>query len=108
MLCEALGGLHPNGYYAWPKQPTSLREQRDKLLIPAIKRFWLESGGHYGYRNINLDLKEAKISCGLASKKAGRKPSKRYFTILKCFIIQNVDIQATEEDRLVSMIDSIF
>lgn len=42
----------------------SLREQRDKQLIPAFKQFWLESGGHYGYRNIYLDLKEAKITAG--------------------------------------------
>lgn len=63
MLCEALD-LHPSGYYAWLKQPMSLREQRDKQLIPAIKQFWLESGGHYGYRNIYWDLKEAQITTG--------------------------------------------
>ena len=29
-----------------------------------IKQFWLESGGHAGYRNVHLDLVEAKIDCG--------------------------------------------
>jgi len=29
-----------------------------------IKQFWLESGCHSGYRNIHLDLIEAKIACG--------------------------------------------
>lgn len=29
-----------------------------------IKKFWLESGGYYGYRNIYLDLQEAKVLFG--------------------------------------------
>jgi putative transposase len=63
LLCEALD-IHPSGYYAWLKQPTTNRQQQDKRLILTIKQFWLESGGHNGYRNIYLDLKEAKIECG--------------------------------------------
>ena len=63
MLCDALG-LHPSGYYAWLRHPISIRQQQDKRLVPTIKQFWLESGGHYGYRNIYLDLKEARIECG--------------------------------------------
>lgn len=63
MLCEALG-LHPSGYYAWLKWPTSLRKQQDKHLIPTTKQFWLESGGHYGYHNIHVDLREVRIDCG--------------------------------------------
>ena len=55
--------IHPSGYYAWLKRPTSQRQQADKRLIPTIKQFWLESGGHYGYRNIYLDLKETRIKC---------------------------------------------
>ena len=42
----------------------SHREQQDGELLIPIKQFWLESGGHYGYRNIHLDLQEAAVDCG--------------------------------------------
>lgn len=63
MLCQVLN-IHPSGYYEWLKQPVSKREQQDKQLLTHIKQFWLESGGHYGYRNIYSDMQEAQISCG--------------------------------------------
>ena len=63
MLCSALD-IHPSGYYAWLKSPLSLRTKEDQHLLRYIKQFWLESGGHYGYRNIHLDLQQAKITCG--------------------------------------------
>ena len=63
LLCHALN-IHPSGYYEWLKQPASKREQQDKRLLSSIKQFWLESGGHYGYRNIYSDLQEAKIPSG--------------------------------------------
>lgn len=56
--------VHPAGYYAWLKKPVSQKQQADKKLISHIKQFWLESGGHIGYRNIHQDLLEAKIDCG--------------------------------------------
>jgi len=56
--------VHPCGYYEWLRQPESRREREDKQLTGKIKQFWLESGCHSGYRNIHLDLMEAKISCG--------------------------------------------
>jgi putative transposase len=56
--------VHYSGYYAWLKQPESQRERNDKHLLRHIKQYWLESGGHYGYRNIYLDLNEAGIRCG--------------------------------------------
>ena len=56
--------MHPSGYYAWLKAPNSPRALEDKKLMVHIKQFWLESGGHYGYRNIYQDLQEAKIDCG--------------------------------------------
>jgi len=62
-LCAAVD-IHPSGYYTWLKQPISQRAQEDKRLLGHIKQYWLESGGHYGYRNIYLDLKEAGIACG--------------------------------------------
>ena len=63
MLCSALD-IHPSGYYAWLKSPLSLRTKEDQHLLRYIKQFWLESGGHYGYRNIHMDLQQAKITCG--------------------------------------------
>ena len=56
--------VHPSGYYAWLREPESRREIEDKRLTGLIKQFWLESGCHFGYRNIHLDLMEAKIPCG--------------------------------------------
>ncbi len=63
MLCSALD-IHPSGYYDWLKSPLSLRTKEDQHLLRYIKQFWLESGGHYGYRNIHMDLQQAKITCG--------------------------------------------
>jgi len=63
MLCRALG-IHPGGYYAWLHQPVSDREIEDNRLTGKIKQYWLESGGHSGYRNIHEDLREAKVDCG--------------------------------------------
>ena len=63
LLCQALE-IHPSGYYDWLQQPESKREEEDKRLLGSIKQFWLESGGHHGYRNLHLDLLEAKIPCG--------------------------------------------
>ena len=62
-MCAAVD-IHPSGYYTWLKHPVSHRERDDNHLLAYIKQYWLESGGHYGYRNIYLDLKEAKIKCG--------------------------------------------
>lgn len=63
MLCRAMR-VHPSGYYNWLKYPQSEREQQDKQLIVQIKQCWLASGGHYGYRNIHLDLVELGKQCG--------------------------------------------
>ena len=63
MLCRVLG-VHPSGYYDWLVRPVSNRGEKDQRLTKHIKQFWLESGGHAGYRNIHQDLVEARISCG--------------------------------------------
>ena len=57
--------VHPSGYYDWLQRPLSARAREDQRLTNQIKQFWLESGGHAGYRNVNLDLLEAKVACGL-------------------------------------------
>ncbi len=56
--------VHPGGYYDWLKHPRSARAIEDQRLLGHIKQFWIESGGHSGYRNIYLDLAETKIPCG--------------------------------------------
>jgi putative transposase len=62
-LCHTLE-VHPSGYYEWLHHPQSPREREDQRLTVSIKQFWLESGGHSGYRNIYEDLAEARIACG--------------------------------------------
>ncbi len=56
--------VHHSSYYAWVKAPESKRCKDDQRLLPLVKHYWLASGGHYGYRNIHLDLAEAGIKCG--------------------------------------------
>ena len=56
--------VHHSSYYAWVKTPESKRCKDDQRLLPLVKHYWLASGGHYGYRNIHLDLAEAGIKCG--------------------------------------------
>lgn len=33
--------IHRSGYYAWLKQPKSLRQKDDERLLGLIKQFWL-------------------------------------------------------------------
>lgn len=56
--------MHPSGYYAWRKQPSSRRYAADQRLTGLIKQYWLESGGLYGYRKIHSDLREYGETCG--------------------------------------------
>ncbi len=56
--------VHVSGYYAWLHQPKCHREIEDARLTDLIKQYWLESGCHYGYRNIFDDLKEAGEKIG--------------------------------------------
>jgi putative transposase len=57
-------GVHRSGYYAWCRQPKSLRQRQDEQLTGLIKQFWLESGCVYGYRKIYDDLRELGEVCG--------------------------------------------
>ena len=56
--------VHPSGYYAWRAQPDSPRAKDDQRLRGLIKKFWLESGGVYGYRKIADDLRDEGEMCG--------------------------------------------
>lgn len=56
-MCKLLE-VHRSGFYAWLKEPDSLRAREDKRLLGKIKQSWLESGFAYGYRNIHRDLRD--------------------------------------------------
>lgn len=62
-MCRVLE-VQRSGFYAWLKQPKSLRTQEDDRLLGKIKQFWIESGFAYGYRNITKNLKEDGEGCG--------------------------------------------
>ncbi|WLD56754.1 IS3 family transposase [Salinispirillum sp. LH 10-3-1] len=63
-LCWLLD-VHPSGYYAWLRDPKSLRQKANERLTGQIKQFWLESGGVYGYRKIHRDLQDVGQPCGI-------------------------------------------
>ena len=49
--------VHPSGFYAWLKQPHSIRYKNDQRQTGLIKQCWLESGGVYGYRKVHSDMR---------------------------------------------------
>ncbi len=57
--------VHPSGFYAWLKQPENKQERRRNHLLGLIKKFWLGSGGVYGYRKIYSDLRDDGEMCGI-------------------------------------------
>ena len=87
-------GVSTKSLYDWQKtfsRPLSNRETVDKRLKNQIKQYWLLSGGHSDYRNIHLDLAEAKIQCsrdrvlrlmresGLRARRGYKRPKAYYF-----------------------------
>lgn len=56
-------GVHRNGYYAWLKEPASVRDKDDQRLPGLIKHSWLESGSVYGHRKVTTDLRELGETC---------------------------------------------
>jgi transposase len=87
-LCDLLD-VHPSSYYAWRKQPRSARAKENQRLTGLIKQFWLESGGVYGCRKIDTDLRDVGEHCsenrvyrlmqaaGLRSQVGYRRPRHR-------------------------------
>ncbi|PIW60367.1 IS3 family transposase [Shewanella sp. CG12_big_fil_rev_8_21_14_0_65_47_15] len=63
-LCNMLD-VHPSGFYAWSKLPSSKRDKANRRLTGLIKQFWLESGCVYGYRKIHSDLRDTGERCGI-------------------------------------------
>jgi putative transposase len=59
-MCKVLK-VHPSGYYAWIKEPESLRAKENKELLKKIEEAYEQSNRTYGYRNIHKDLLESGI-----------------------------------------------
>ena len=57
--------VHPSGFYAWLKQPHSIRYKNDQRQTGLIKQFWLESGGVYGYRKVHSHMRALSERIGI-------------------------------------------
>jgi len=53
--------VHRSGYYQWLDQPVSNRDKENQKLLVKIKELYKESGGVYGHKNIQKDLKDIGI-----------------------------------------------
>jgi len=62
-MCRVMR-VHPSGFYAWLKQPESLRAKENNRLLGLIRASYSASGGIYGSRRIHRDLMEMNESCG--------------------------------------------
>jgi putative transposase len=61
-LCRLLQ-VAPSGYYAWLRDPVSLRAQEDARLLRLIRASFVASHGIYGAPRVFLDLREAGETC---------------------------------------------
>ena len=62
-MCRCLS-LHPSGFYAWVKNPLSLRAREDARQTKLLKDAWNDSGKVYGYRKRHDDLiEQGETSC---------------------------------------------
>ncbi len=55
--------VHFSGFYAWLKEPLSLRAQEDARQTDLIQQAWADSGKVYGYRKLHDDLLDAGETC---------------------------------------------
>ncbi len=56
-MCRVLR-VHFSGFYAWLKEPLSLRAQDDARQTALIRQAWSDSGKVYGYRKLADDLRD--------------------------------------------------
>jgi putative transposase len=56
-MCRVLR-VHFSGFYAWLKEPLSLRAQDDMRQTELIRQAWYDSGKIYGYRKLADDLRD--------------------------------------------------
>lgn len=61
-MCRCLR-LHPSGFYAWAKNPLSLRAHEDARQTKLLKVAWKDSGKIYGYRKLHDDLCDLGETC---------------------------------------------
>lgn len=61
-MCRCLR-LHPSGFYAWAKNPLSLRAHEDARQTKLLKVAWKHSGKIYGYRKLHDDLCDLGETC---------------------------------------------
>jgi len=62
-MCRVLE-VHPSGFYAWLKEPRSMRAKEDQRQTGLVEQSWLESGCVYGYRKVHDDLRDLGERCG--------------------------------------------
>ena len=55
--------VHFSGFYAWLKDPLSLRAQEDARQTDLIQQEWADSGKVYGYRKLHDNLLDADEIC---------------------------------------------
>ena len=63
-MCRVLR-IHRSGYYAWLKNPKSVRTHDDNRLLKKIRYFYEESDKTYGSPRIYEDLREDGEKCGV-------------------------------------------
>ena len=56
-MCRVLR-VHFSGFYAWLKEPLSLRARDDVRQTELIRQAWSDSGKVYGYRKLAEDLRD--------------------------------------------------
>lgn len=62
-MCRVLR-VHRSGYYAWLKQPKSVRAVEDERLLALIKESHAATDGVYGCPRVFRDLRETGETCG--------------------------------------------
>jgi putative transposase len=88
-MCRVLR-IHVSGFYAWLKEPLSLRARDDVRQTELIRLAWSDSGKVYGYRKLADDLRDqgeqvsdnrvARLAClaGIAAQVGYRRRPGRY------------------------------
>ena len=61
-MCRVLA-VHFSGFYAWLKEPLSLRALEDARQTELIRQAWADSGKVYGYRKLTDDLRDTGETC---------------------------------------------
>jgi putative transposase len=61
-MCRVLM-VHVSGFYAWLKEPLSLRAQEDLRQTDLIQQAWTDCGKVYGYRKLHDDLRDQGETC---------------------------------------------